>query len=43
LKALTYYPTGIGNLAGDIFFDERNPWQKAGTLSTPDVLGAAIH
>jgi hypothetical protein len=42
-KALTYYPTGSGNLAGDIFFDDGDPWQQAGTLPTPDVLGAAIH
>jgi hypothetical protein len=42
-KALTYYPTGLNNLAADIFFDDSDPWQKQGTLPTPDVLGAAIH
>jgi hypothetical protein len=42
-KALTYFPTGVGNLAGDIFFDNSDPWQQMGTIPTPDVLGAAIH
>ncbi len=42
-KALTFYPTGSGNLAGDIFLDDSDPWQQVGTLPTPDVLGAAIH
>jgi len=42
-KALTYFITGSGNREGDIFFDDSDPWQKSGTISTPDVLGAAIH
>ncbi len=45
IKAETYYPVPefAGNLAGDVFFDDGDPWQKQGTLPTPDVLGAAIH
>lgn len=42
-KAQAYYPTGPGNLAGDVFFDYSDRWQSVGTLSQPDVLGAAVH
>ena len=42
-KAVTYFITGSGNLQGDIFFDDGDPWQKAGTIPTPDVLGAVLH
>jgi hypothetical protein len=42
-KAQAYYPYVGGNLAGDIEFDHSDPWQEMGTLSVPDVLGAAIH
>ncbi len=42
-KAQAYYPFGTGNLAGDVEFDNSDPWQQVGALSTPDVLGAAIH
>lgn len=41
-KALAYYPTS-GNLAGDVFFDDGDPWQEVGALHEPDVLGAATH
>jgi len=42
-KALAYYPSTGGNLAGDVFFDNGDPWQEIGELHEPDVLGAAIH
>lgn len=42
-KAQAYYPSGSGNLGGDVYFDHSDPWGVSGTLSTPDVLGAAIH
>jgi hypothetical protein len=41
-KAQAYFP-GPGNLAGDIEFDHGDPWQEVGSLSVPDILGAAIH
>lgn len=42
-KAQAYFPTTGGNLAGDVEFDDGDPWQMVGTLSKPDILGAAIH
>lgn len=42
-KARAYFPSGGGSLAGDVEFDRGDPWQQSGTLSVPDVLGAAIH
>lgn len=42
-KAQAYYPTGGGNLGGDVYFDHSDPWEVSGTLPAPDVLGAAIH
>ncbi len=42
-KAIAYFPSAGGNLAGDIFFDNGDPWQPAGTIATPDIMGAAIH
>lgn len=42
-KALAYYPSSSGNLAGDVFFDEDDPWQEFGTLHEPDPLGASAH
>ena len=32
-----------GNLGGDVFYDNGDPWQEMGELSTPDILGATIH
>ena len=29
--------------AGDVFFDNGDPWQEVGTLHEPDILGATIH
>jgi hypothetical protein len=42
-KAQAYFPVSGGNLAGDVEFDNGDPWQEVGTLSVPDILGAAIH
>jgi hypothetical protein len=42
-KALAYFPNSGGNRAGDVFFDNGDPWQQIGTLPQPDILGAAIH
>jgi hypothetical protein len=42
-KAMAYYPSAGGNLGGDVFFDYDDRWQPIGTLSIPDVLGAAVH
>ncbi len=42
-KAQAYFPSTGGNLAGDVFFDNGDPWQPTGTIATPDILGAAIH
>ncbi len=41
-KALAWFP-GRGNRAGDVHFDQDDPWQVVGTTREPDVLGAAIH
>jgi hypothetical protein len=41
-KAQAYYPFG-GLSAGDVEFDHGDPWQESGTLSVPDILGAATH
>ena len=43
-KAQAYFPfTVLGNLTGDVEFDDSDVWQEVGTLPQPDVLGAAIH
>jgi hypothetical protein len=42
-KAQAYFPSGGGHQAGDVEFDHGDPWHAVGTLSTPDVLGAAVH
>jgi hypothetical protein len=42
-KAQAYFPSTGGNLGGDVFFDNGDPWQQSGTLPIPDVLGATIH
>jgi hypothetical protein len=42
-KAQAYFPSSGGNLAGDVEFDDSDPWQEVGTLPVPDILGAAIH
>jgi hypothetical protein len=41
-KAQTWFP-GFGNLAGDVEFDDTDPWQEKGILHVPDILGAATH
>jgi hypothetical protein len=42
-KAQAYFPAGFSPNAGDVEFDHGDPWQEVGTLSVPDILGAAIH
>ena len=42
-KAQAYFPSAGGNFAGDIEYDHSDPWQKVGTLPTPDILGATVH
>jgi hypothetical protein len=42
-KAQAYFPTVGLNLPGDVEFDHGDPWQEFGTLSNPDILGAATH
>jgi hypothetical protein len=42
-KAQAYFPFTGGNLAGDVEFDNSDPWQEVGELNKPDILGAAIH
>jgi hypothetical protein len=41
-KAQAYFPAGP-EYSGDVEFDHSDPWQEVGTLSSPDILGAAIH
>jgi hypothetical protein len=41
-KAQAWFPFA-GTLAGDVEFDHGDPWQQAGTLPVPDILGATIH
>lgn len=42
-KALAYFPGNGGNIAGDIHFDNGDPWAIVGTPSEPDVLGVLVH
>ena len=42
-KALAYFPGNGGNIAGDIHFDNGDPWAIIGTPSEPDVLGVLVH
>ncbi|TWT96870.1 Matrixin [Botrimarina colliarenosi] len=42
-KALAYFPGNGGNIAGDIHFDNGDPWAVVGTPSEPDVLGILTH
>ncbi|MEX2307228.1 MAG: matrixin family metalloprotease [Pirellulales bacterium] len=42
-KARAYFPFAGGSIAGDVEFDHGDPWQQAGTLPVPDILGATIH
>ena len=42
-KALAFFPATNGNVAGDVVYDNGDPWEEIGTLSEPDVLGAAVH
>jgi len=41
-KAQAYFPPGP-DYAGDVEFDDTDPWQASGTQSIPDILGAATH
>jgi hypothetical protein len=42
-KAQAYFPYGGSQLAGDVEFDDSDPWQEVGTLPQPDILGATVH
>jgi Matrixin len=43
-KAHAYYPMGGANgLSGDVHFDDADRWATIGTLTNPDILGAALH
>jgi hypothetical protein len=42
-KALAYFPSNGGNIAGDIHFDNGDPWEVIGTRPAPDVLGILTH
>ena len=42
-KAQAVFHSAGGNIASDVFFDNSDPWQEVGTLSEPDIFGAAIH
>lgn len=42
-KAQAYFPESGDPYSGDVEFDHGDPWQVSGTLSKPDILGAAIH
>ena len=42
-KAQAYFPFNSGNIAGDVEFDQGDPWQAIGTTHVPDLLGAATH
>ena len=42
-KALAYFPSSGGNIAGDIQFDNGDPWAIVGTSSEPDILGIMTH
>jgi len=43
-KAFGYYPYGTTlGLPGDIHFDDSDRWNPIGTLTYPDLLGAAEH
>jgi hypothetical protein len=42
-KAQAYFPSSSAKLAGDVEYDHGDPWQKFGTLPTPDLLGATVH
>jgi hypothetical protein len=42
-KAQANFPYGGSQLAGDVEFDDSDPWQEVGTLPQPDILGATVH
>lgn len=43
-KALAYFPDSANSrIAGDIHFDNGDPWAVVGTPSEPDVLGILVH
>lgn len=41
-KAQAYFPFG-GDLAGDVEYDNGDPWEVVGQLPVPDILGATTH
>jgi len=42
-KAQAYFPSSGEPIAGDVFYDNGDPWQLLGELPRPDILGATIH
>ncbi|TWT87461.1 Matrixin [Pseudobythopirellula maris] len=42
-KALAYFPSNGPHIAGDIHFDNGDPWAIHGTPSEPDILGILTH
>ena len=46
VKAHGYYPPQSGSddqLPGDVHFDDQDRWEMIGSLTYPDILGAAVH
>lgn len=46
VKGHGYYPPQIGSAdqnAGDVHFDDQDRWEMIGSLTYPDILGAAVH
>jgi hypothetical protein len=46
VKAHGYYPPSFGDtdqLPGDVHFDDQDRWDLIGSLTYPDILGAAVH
>jgi Matrixin len=46
VKAHGYYPPQSGSddqIPGDVHFDDQDRWEMIGSLTYPDILGAAVH
>ena len=42
-KAQAFFPQVTGNHQADVYYDNGDPWEEIGSLSRPDILGAAVH
>jgi hypothetical protein len=42
-KAQAHFPFNGDPYAGDVEFDNSDPWQEVGTIRAPDILGASVH